>query len=424
MGTDVEKAKRVLVIGGGGREHALVRALKKSPVVESVYCCPGNAGIAQEAVVVTVALDTPRGFEELALWMQEHAIDLTVIGPEKYQEAGLVDYLEERGHLVFGTNRAASLLESSKQYAKEFMLRHQIPTAESACFEDLDALLSYLDRPETHYPIVLKADGLAAGKGVIIAEEKIEARKAASSLFQISPRVLAEEFLTGTEASIMCFVDRDTIRLMQPARDYKKAYDGDEGPNTGGMGSFSPDLFLPESICERFRLEVADRFMKGIREEAIDFRGVLFVGIMYDGDRLNVLEFNTRFGDPETEVTLPRIQNDLFEVLEAVAQNRLSEIELRWNEEFAVLVVLAAQDYPAASSKGARIAFRDGVQPDHTIHFGTTGNEGEYQTAGGRVLGAMGFGATLEDARQQAYANARDICFAGVRYRKDIAKMV
>lgn len=406
--------KKVLVLGSGGREHALVKKLSEDC---KVYCYPGNAGIAMDAIVPSISFQGEEDFPHLLDFVQTEGIDLTVVGPEMYLEMGVVDYLEMHGQKVFGCLKSAALLETSKVYSKQFMIKHGIPTASyhTLCVGELPA---HID--DMKFPIVLKADGLAAGKGVIICQNKEDVLRASETLRAFSNELVVEEFLTGHEASIMCFVDGKTIKRMPPARDHKRLLDADLGPNTGGMGAISPDTSVPEAVLRVFDEQVATPFMKGLQKDGLDFRGVLFVGIMYEGDEVKVLEFNTRFGDPETEVTLPRLQNSLYDILMATACGCLSDQELRFDETYVSVVVLAAKEYPTAKTSPVEIQIQGNPQ---LIHFGTSrSQDGRLMATGGRVLGVMGQGKSVEESLDKAYAQISCVDFVGMQYRRDIGK--
>lgn len=417
--------RKVLIIGGGGREYAL--ALRLSQENAEVFVLPGNAGTEQFAANIDLPLEGAKDFEAVAERIRKEGIDLVVVGPEKYLEMGIVDFLEDRGILCFGTRKAASLLESSKVYAKEFMIRYGIPTARYHMCTSMEEVL--VESTAYRYPIVLKADGLAAGKGVIICEDEMELRGAAETLFGISPKVVMEEFIRGTEASVMCFVDGETIRPMQPARDHKRLLDGDHGPNTGGMGAISGPTILPNAVAHRFDVEVADRFMDGIKDAGIDFRGVLFVGLMYrESGEVYVLEFNTRFGDPETEVVLPGIDGSLYDLLEATAKKKLSSCNLRLNGMYNAVVVLAAGEYPYSKTVPVEIrtdAAEGEMSYRNILHCGTSRDAaGRLLATGGRVLACLGSGDSLDEAIEEAYRHVRTVSFEGMRFRKDIGRTV
>lgn len=411
--------KKVLILGSGGREYALAQRLAEEA---EVFVLPGNAGTSEICQNVPLSLESAEDFEAVRAFIVENGVDLAVVGPEKYLEMGIVDFLEDAGISCFGTNRRASALESSKVYAKEFMIKYGIPTAKYRICRSREEIAACKN---FSYPVVLKADGLAAGKGVIICEDDAAMMDAADTLFGISPDIVVEEFIRGTEASIMCFVDGETLVPMQPARDHKRLLDGDLGPNTGGMGAISGPTVVPREIMETFQTAVADRFMHGIADAGIDFRGVLFVGIMYtpSGD-LYVLEFNTRFGDPETEVVLPAIEGSLYQILFAVSQKKLRNVDLKLNGRHFAVVVLAAAEYPYQKTKPAKIHFSGGKTPANTVHCGTSAIDGKWMATGGRVLAVTGSGETLDEAIESAYQGIAAVQFDGMQYRRDIGRTV
>lgn len=405
--------RKVLVIGAGGREHALCRKLKEDSYV---YCIPGNAGIAAEVEVDSI---DPNNFNEVEEFIRRNNINLTVIGPEKFLDMGISDFLEEKGHRCFGTGRKASRLESSKIYAKEFMRKAGIPTSNWEVYNTKEALIAAIKKSD--FPMVLKADSLAAGKGVVIAKSKKEALLSVDFLFSLSDTIIVEDYVSGTEASIMCFVDNQSISLMPAARDYKRIFEADRGPNTGGMGAFAPDKSIPTAVLKSFEANVSKPFMKAIQAEKIDFRGVLFVGIMYDeSGQISVLEFNTRFGDPETEVVLPLLKDSLYDILYSVTENKLIGKKISWKNKYVTLIVSAAKGYPNKPITGDKIDLSD-LPPESIIHFGTQAENGVYYTAGGRVIGALGMGRSLNNARDRAYLVNQKINFEGRQFRKDIA---
>lgn len=413
----------VLVVGGGGREHAICWKLAQSENVDKIYCAPGNAGISAVAECVAVGAEDIDGICDFA---KTNAIDLAVIGPEVPLAMGIVDQLEAAGVKTFGPNKKCSQLEASKSFTKDFLARHDIPTAGYKEFTDKDELLDAVGI--FGYPMVLKADGLAAGKGVVIAENEADARKAIEEMMgdkvfgHAADKIVVEEFLTGVEASMLCFVDEHTIMPMESAQDYKRVFDDDKGPNTGGMGTYSPSLLFDEKIEAEIREQILEPTLAGFQQDGLDFKGVLFIGLMLSEDGPKVIEFNNRFGDPETQSVLARLESDLSEVFLAVTENRLADIELKWKDDKAVCVVLASGGYPGSYEKGKPIAGLDDVDPDVIVfHAGTKfADDGTVVTSGGRVLGVTALGATHDEARAKAYANAEKIHFDGVQYRKDI----
>ncbi|MCL2493005.1 MAG: phosphoribosylamine--glycine ligase [Clostridiales bacterium] len=417
---------KILLVGGGGREHALAWKLMQSPRVSEIVCAPGNAGIESLARCVPVAADDIDGLCALA---QAERPGLAVIGPEVPLALGLADRLFALGVPVFGPNAHCAQLEASKSFTKAFLARHGIPTAGYREYTDAEALRK--DIGVFGFPMVLKADGLAAGKGVILAQDTEEAKRAVSVLMEqrafgaAGERVVVEEFLRGTEASVLCFVDKGAIVPMESAQDYKRIFDGDEGPNTGGMGTYSPSLLFDEEMERRVCEEILLPTLAGFQADGLDFHGVLFVGLMLTAEGPKVIEFNNRFGDPETQSVLPRLKTDLLDILLAVCEDRLAETEIEWDRTLrAVCVVMAAGGYPGDYSKGDVIEGLDAAAEDALVfHAGTKRDgDGRIVTAGGRVLGVTGLGATHEEAREKAYAGVSKIRFYGAQFRKDIGK--
>lgn len=414
---------KVLVVGSGGREHAICWKLKQSPRVTELYCAPGNAGIGKDAECVPVSAEDIPGIVALA---QEKAIDLAVIGPEVPLAMGIVDALEEVGVKTFGPNKKCSQLEASKAFTKSFLARHDIPTAKYKEYTDKQALID--DIGIFGWPMVIKADGLAAGKGVVLAENAVEAEAAIEDMMgsrvfgEAGDKIVVEECLRGVEASMLCFVDTNTIVPMEPAQDYKRILDGDRGPNTGGMGSYSPSLVFNDALMEQLRKEILEPTLAGFQADGLDFRGVLFIGLMIGKDGPKVIEFNNRFGDPETQSVLMRLDTDLLDVFEAVCDDRLAEIELKWKPQTACCVVAASGGYPGSYEKGKVITGLDDVDEDIVVfHAGTAFDaDGNIVTSGGRVLGVTALGETHDEAREKAYDNIEKIAFEGMQYRKEI----
>ena len=414
---------RVLVVGGGGREHAICWKLAQSSKISKLYCAPGNAGIADVAECVPVGAEDIDG---ICAWASDNHSDLAVIGPEVPLAMGIVDRLNEAGVKTFGPNAKCAQLEASKSFTKAFLARHNIPTAGYREFTDKEELLANVGI--YGYPMVLKADGLAAGKGVVIPEDEESAVAAIEEMMgdkvfgNAADKIVVEEFLTGVEASMLCFVDHNTIVPMESAQDYKRIYDGDKGPNTGGMGTYSPSLLFDEDIEKQIREQILLPTLRGFQEDGLDFQGVLFIGLMLSEDGPKVIEFNNRFGDPETQSVLRRMESDLLDVFTAVVDNRLNEIEINWIDDRAVTVVLASGGYPGSYAKGKVITGLDKVDDDIVVfHAGTKfDEEGRIVTSGGRVLGVTATGATHDEARAKAYANAERIEFEGAYMRKDI----
>lgn len=421
---------KVLIVGGGGREHAIAWKLAQSPKVSKLYCAPGNAGIAAQAECVNIKAEDIDGICGFA---KENAIDLAVIGPEVPLAMGIVDKLEACGVRAFGPNAKCSRLEASKAFTKAFLKKHGIPTAGYQEFTEKQALLDAVGI--YGYPMVIKADGLAAGKGVVIAENEADARVAIEDMMgekvfgDAGDKVVVEEFLTGVEASMLCFVDENTIVPMESAQDYKRILDGDKGPNTGGMGTYSPSLVFTPELEKRINDEILQPTLKGFQEDGLDFKGVLFIGLMISGDGPKVIEFNNRFGDPETQSVLSRLDSDLLDIFLAVTENRLSEVEIKWSDKKAVCVVLASGGYPGSYEKGKEITGLDQVDEDVIVfHAGTAAEHicdavscrNAILTSGGRVLGVTALGDTHDEARAKAFDNVKRISFEGMQYRNDI----
>ncbi|WP_166243974.1 phosphoribosylamine--glycine ligase [Paenibacillus turpanensis] len=413
---------RVLVIGRGGREHAIIWSLLKSSNVEKVYCAPGNAGIGQLAENVPL---NEHQFQELAEFAVDHAIDLVVVGPEDPLFAGIVDYMEAKQIPVFGPRKNAAEIEGSKVFTKDLLHKYAIPTAAYETFESYDEALAYVRKQGA--PIVIKADGLAAGKGVTVAATLEEAEEALRVIMvdkqfgDAGNQVVVEEFLTGQELSILAFVDGETVRPMAAAQDHKPAYDGDRGPNTGGMGTYSPvPQFSQELIDEAVRT-IIEPTAKAMVQEGRPFRGVLFAGLMMTPQGPKTIEFNCRFGDPETQVVLARLETDLIDIMMATVNGRLADMDIQWSDSAAVCVVLSAGGYPGPYKKGDVITGLDEVQESIVFHAGTALNaNGEVVTNGGRLLGVTAVGATFQEARAKAYADVDRIRYEGKHYRTDI----
>jgi len=415
---------KVLIVGSGGREHALAWKLKQSPAIERVFCAPGNAGTEEIGENVAIAAnDLPA----LAHFAKDNRIGLTVVGPDDPLAAGLVDLFEKEGLRVFGPTKSAARLESSKIFAKELMRRKRIPTARAAIFEKEEAAAAFLK--ESRFPIVIKADGLALGKGVIVAKDIREAQATIDSMMkkrrfgEAGARILIEECLSGPECSLHALVDGDSYRMLATARDHKRAHDGDTGPNTGGMGAFSPADNFSVELQARFDREVMRPLLEGLSESGVCFRGLLFPGLMITADGPRVLEFNCRFGDPETQAILPRLKSDLLPLLEATIDGRLEETTMEWDERAAVTVVLASGGYPGKYEVGKPISGLETARSPavHIFHAGTRRENGKVLTAGGRVLAITALGETIEVARERAYEAASQIHFDGCHYRRDIA---
>ncbi|SEU27321.1 phosphoribosylamine--glycine ligase [Paenibacillus sp. NFR01] len=414
----------ILVVGGGGREHAIIWSLSQSPNAGKIYCAPGNAGIAQLAECVPIGVFE---FDKLTAFAKEREVGLVVIGPDDPLAAGIVDAFEAQGIKVFGPRRNAAEIEGSKTFMKDLLHKYGIPTAAYEKFGDYEAALAYLRAQDV--PIVIKADGLAAGKGVTVAYTREEAEEALRHIMvdkvfgEAGAQVVIEEFLAGQEMSILAFVDGETVRPMAAAQDHKPVFDGDKGPNTGGMGTYSPLPHIPASIIEEAVKTIIEPTAKAMVAEGRSFSGVLFAGLMISPDgRPKTIEFNARFGDPETQVVLPRLKSDLLEIFLAVTEGRLKDTDIEWSDEAAVCVVLASEGYPGTYPKGVPITGLDDQEAGLVFHAGTARSaDGGWVTNGGRVLGVVGRGATIAEAREAAYKKAEGISFAGKQCRSDIA---
>jgi phosphoribosylamine--glycine ligase len=414
---------KILVIGSGGREHALAWKLKQSPRVTTLYCAPGNGGISRDATCVPIKITEHSALVDFA---QKERIDLTVVGPDDALAAGLVDTFQKAGLRIFGPSKRAAQLESSKVFAKDFMVRHGIPCARSASFEDSSEAQRYAQKIQA--PMVIKADGLALGKGVLICTSQFQAALAIHQIMDqrafgdAGRRIVIEEFLQGEECSTHALVDGRNYLLFPGAQDHKRALDGDEGLNTGGMGTFSPPahLLTPE-MEQRIRSEVLDRFISGLATDGLDFRGMLFPGLMMTKDGPKVLEFNCRFGDPESQVLLTRLESDLVDLLEATIDQKLAQKTAQWKPEAAVCVVMASGGYPGKYATGKTIGGLEAVTNATVFHAGTRLENDRLVTAGGRVLGVTALGTNLTAARDSAYAAVSQIHFENAHYRRDIA---
>ncbi len=412
----------VLVIGNGGREHAVIVALAKSPKVNKIYAMKGNAGIAQYAELVNVDYCDVKAVGD---WVDAHKdIDFTVVTPDDPLALGLVDELESRGHRAFGPRKNAAIIEASKAFSKELMKKYEIPTAKYATFDDYEKAMRYVE--ECEIPVVLKADGLALGKGVLICKTREEALRGLSEMMlegkfgKAGTKVVVEEFLEGPEVSCLAFTDGRTIVPMITSCDHKRAMDNDEGLNTGGMGTFSPAPFFGENSMREVMKKIMLPTIRAMQEEGRPFKGVLYFGLMKTKDGYKVIEYNSRFGDPETQVILPMLKTDLMEIFEAIVDERLEDVKVEWEDGACVCLVIASGGYPEAYEKGKEITFNN-LDPEVTVyHAGTAMKDGKLVTSGGRVLGVVAKGETIEEARKKVYANAEKIYFDGMYYRKDI----
>ncbi len=420
---------KVLIVGSGGREHAIAWSVAKSPKVDKIYCAPGNAGISEYAECVPIGA---MEFEKLADFAEEKAVDLTVIGMDDPLVGGVVDVFESRGLKVFGPRKNAAILEGSKAFSKDLMKKYHIPTAAYENFNDAEKALEYL-REQAKFPIVLKADGLALGKGVLICNDLREAEEGVKEIMEdkkfgsAGNTMVIEEFMTGREVSVLSFVDGRTIRTMTSAQDHKRALDGDQGLNTGGMGTFSPSPFYTEEIdafCQKY---IYQPTVDAMAAEGRPFTGIIFFGLMLTADGPKVLEYNARFGDPEAQVVLPRMKTDIVEVMEACIEGHLDRMELEFEDNAAVCVVLASEGYPVKYEKGIPMyGFENfkGKDGYYCFHAGTKFQDGQIVTNGGRVLGITAKGKDLKEARKNAYEATEWIQFSNKYMRHDIGKAI
>ncbi|MEG1849523.1 MAG: phosphoribosylamine--glycine ligase [Oscillospiraceae bacterium] len=419
----------LLVVGSGGREHAIIRKLRESPRVDTIFCAPGNGGISADARCVDIKATD---LEQMVAFAQQNAVDFAVVAPDDPLVLGMVDAMNAAGIPAFGPTKAAAAIEGSKVFSKDLMKRYGIPTAAYESFDDPAAAIAYL-KAQNRYPAVIKADGLALGKGVIIAESEAEAVEAVRSMMQEGAfgesgrRVVIEEFLTGIEVSVLSFTDGKTVLPMASSMDHKRALDGDQGLNTGGMGTIAPHPLYSPEMAARCMEEIFLPSIRAMNAEGREFRGCLYFGLMLCADGPKVIEYNCRFGDPETQVVLPLLESDLLEVMLATAEQRLSSLTLRWRAQSAACVVIASGGYPVAYQKGYPIdgLGADGQADGVTVyHAGTRCVNGVYQSNGGRVLGVTATGDTLRMALDRAYAAADTIGFEGSFFRHDIGAKV
>lgn len=419
---------KVLIVGSGGREHAIATSVAKSPRVQKIYCAPGNAGIGQIAECVPIGA---MEFDKLVTFAKEKQIDLTIVGMDDPLVGGLVDEMEAAGLRVFGPRKNAAILEGSKAFSKDLMKKYQIPTAAYENFDDPEKALAYLENAQ--FPIVLKADGLALGKGVLICETLEEAKEGVRTIMEdkkfgtAGNRMVIEEFMTGREVSVLSFVDGKTIRIMSSAQDHKRALDGDQGLNTGGMGNFSPSPFYTKEVDDFCQKYIYQATVDAMAAEGRPFKGVIFFGLMLTDKGPRVLEYNARFGDPEAQVVLPRMKNDIIDVMEACIDGTLDQIDLQFEDNAAVCVVLASKGYPVAYEKGFVIHGLEnfeGKEGYYCFHAGTKQNGQDIVTNGGRVLGVTATGATLKEARANAYEATKWVDFENKYMRTDIGKAI
>lgn len=418
----------VLIVGSGGREHAIAYSVAKSKKVDKIYCAPGNGGISQIAECVDI---TAMEFEKLADFAEEHHIDLTIIGMDDPLVGGIVDVFEERGLRVFGPRKNAAIIEGSKSFSKDLMKKYGIPTCDYKTFHSPEEALLHLEK--VSYPVVIKADGLALGKGVLICNSQKEAESGITTLMldkqfgDAGNTVVIEDFMTGREVSVLCFCDGTHIKPMTSAQDHKRAKDGDQGLNTGGMGTFSPSPFYTDEIAKICEETIYQPTMDAMKTEGRDFIGILFVGLMLTEKGPKVLEYNARFGDPEAQVVLPRMKNDIIEVMEACINGTLDRIDLQFEEDAAVCVVLASDGYPEKYEKGKLITGLEnfnGKEGYYVFHAGTKQTDAGIVTNGGRVLGITAKGKTLKEARKNAYEATDWVSFENKYMRHDIGKAI
>ncbi len=418
----------VMIVGGGGREHAIALSVSKSSRLTKLYAAPGNAGIAEYAECVPIGV---MEFEKIRDFALEKKIDLVIVAPDDPLAAGLVDVLEEAGLRAFGPRKNAAILEGSKAFSKDLMKKYNIPTAAYENFDDADAALKYLENSK--YPVVLKADGLALGKGVLICADHDEAVAGVKEIMQdkkfgtAGNRMVVEEFMTGREVSVLSYVDGKTIKIMSSAQDHKRAKDGDQGLNTGGMGTFSPSPFFTKELQEECMKTIFQPTVDAMAAEGRKFQGVIFFGLMLTADGPKVLEYNARFGDPEAHVVLPRMKNDILDVMEACIDGTLDKIDLEFEDNAAVCVVLASDGYPLAYEKGKEITGLEkfkGSDEYFCFHAGTKLSDGKVLTNGGRVLGVTAKGSDLKEARKKAYEATEWVQFENKYMRHDIGKAI
>ena len=416
---------KILVIGSGGREHALAWKLRQSPHADRIFCAPGNAGTADIAENVAIPAND---LQALVRFAKENRIDLTVVGPDDPLAAGIVDLFAAEKLRAFGPTKSAARIEASKIFAKELMRAQKIPTAEARTFSQSDEALRYCERVK--FPVVIKADGLALGKGVIVATDGATARSTIDEMMNehrfgdAGRRIVIEEFLRGTECSLHALVDGNNYLLLESARDHKRALDGDQGPNTGGMGAFSPANNWNSKLQSQFEKEIMQRVLRGLLQEGIKFHGLLYPGLIITSEGPRVLEFNCRFGDPETQALLPRMKSDLLPLLEATIDGRIEQCAIEWDTRAAVTVVLASGGYPGKYETGKLISGLEdaaGLKDVQIFHAGTKRANGEVKTSGGRVLAVTALGKTIEAARARAYEAVSRIHFENSHYRRDIA---
>ena len=415
---------KILVVGGGGREHAICWKLSKEANVDKIYCAPGNAGILNVAQCIDIQ---DSDIENLLKFAKENKIDLTIVGPEIPLVAGIVDKFEKEGLKIFGPNKKCAQLEGSKAFSKDFMIRHNRPTAKYKEYTDLDEAISEID--SFGYPVVIKADGLAAGKGVVIPENREDAITTLKEMMSdkkfgnAGDKIVVEEFLTGIETSILAFVDNDTIVPMVSSKDHKKVFEGETGLNTGGMGTFSPSEIYTEKLAKEVQEKILDKTLEGFKKDNLNYKGILFVGLMITEDGPKILEYNVRFGDPETQSVLFRLDTDLNKIISEILNNNLKNIEINYSKEESICVMLTSGGYPENYEKGKVISGLENLDSDIVVfHSGTKFDNENIVTNGGRVIGITAKGKTVKEAAQKVYENIKKINFEKMHYRKDIWK--
>lgn len=413
---------KILVVGGGGREHAICYKLSSEENVKKIYCAPGNAGISNIAECIDI---NDSDIDSLLNFAKEKEIDLTIVGPELPLVSGIVDKFEKSNLKIFGPNKKCAQLEGSKAFSKEFMMKNNIPTAKYKEYTDLEKAIEEVDSFE--YPVVIKADGLAAGKGVVIAQNNEEAVKTLKEMMSerkfgdAGEKIVVEEFLQGIETSILAFVDNNIIVPMVSAKDHKKVYNYEEGPNTGGMGTFSPSNIYSKELSESVQKEILEKTLEGFKKSNLDYKGILFIGLMITDKGPKVLEYNIRFGDPETQSVLLRLETDLSKIIEAILNNKLMEIDINYDNRHTVCVMLTSGGYPYNYEKGKIITGLENIDEDIVVfHSGTKFLDKNIVTNGGRVIGITAKGISLEEASNKVYKNIEKIKFEGMHYRTDI----
>lgn len=415
---------KILVVGGGGREHAICWKLSKEANVDKIYCAPGNAGISNVAQCIDIQ---DSDIENLLNFAKENQIDLTIVGPEIPLVAGIVDKFEKEGLKIFGPNKKCAQLEGSKAFSKDFMIRHNLPTAKYKEYTDLDEAISEID--SFGYPVVIKADGLAAGKGVVISENREDAITTLKEMMSdkkfgnAGDKIVVEEFLTGIETSILAFVDNDTIVPMVSSKDHKKVFEGETGLNTGGMGTFSPSEIYTDELAKEVQEKILDKTLEGFKKDNLNYKGILFVGLMITEDGPKILEYNVRFGDPETQSVLFRLDTDLNKIISEILNNNLKNIEINYSKEESICVMLTSGGYPESYEKGKVISGLENLDSDIVVfHSGTKFDNENIVTNGGRVIGITAKSKTVKEAAQKVYENIKKINFEKMHYRKDIWK--